>query len=39
MKQSTRKILKFALEMAIAALSAAAAALGTTSCMSAVGVL
>ena len=39
MSTQTRKIVKFALQLLAAAISAAITALGTTSCMSAVGMI
>ena len=39
MRTPTRRLLKFLLQMLAAAISAAITALGTTSCMSATGML
>ena len=39
MTQATRKIIRFVLQIVAAAISAAITALGTTSCMSATGMI
>jgi len=39
MEKTTAKIWKFVLEVLVAAISAAITALGTTSCMSATGII